>query len=178
MKKNERPQAVSVSVGLDVPVERSWEILQDFSVAHHYVPRLTGIEIVSECKSGMGAHRRVYSGKRYLEETVIEWRPPGGFTIALHKGDRPMPPFRRAEFEYRICAAQSGQTRMTLTMRVVMPGGETGKKVARWLILPLIRKNLVQVAAGAKHYYETGKAASDADRRRLADAVEVLPAST
>ena len=169
-------QQTSVWVLVDLPVTDSWELLQDFSLAHHYVPGLTDTQIVSTQKTGEGAHRRVYSGKRFLEETITRWHPGAGFVIRLHKGERPMPPFRSADFEYAINASGSRQTRVDLSMRIIMPGGAAGRFVAAKLIMPVIRKNLTQVAAGLKHFYETGEPAGDEDRSRLAGAVRVAPA--
>ena len=169
-------QQAGVSVLVEMPLADAWERLQDFSLAHNYVPGLTGTEIISSQKSGEGAHRRVYTGTRYLEETITRWNPGAGFVIKLHKGDRPMPPFRMAEFEYALSESGDRQTRVDLAMRVVMPAGALGSFLGRRLILPLVRKNLVQVAAGIKHFYETGEPAGDADRQRLAGAVTIAPA--
>lgn len=164
-------QAVTVSVPVGRSPAECWVQLQDLSVAHHYVPGLTATDIVSAHARGEGAHRRVYSGSRYLEETVTEWRENEGFTLRLHRGARPMAPFRQAEFDYVLMPAGEDRTRVALALRIEMPGGATGRCVARVLLLPAMRHRLRQVAAGLKHFYETGQPASDADRRRLAGTV-------
>jgi carbon monoxide dehydrogenase subunit G len=165
---------VAVNVLVDRPLDACWAQLRDLSVAHHYVPGLTGTDIISAKERGEGAHRRVYSRRGYLEETVTAWREGSGFTIRLHRGEKPMAPFRHAEFDYALAAAGDVQTRVTLTMRIAMPGGALGRVAARAL-LPVMRRQLRQVAAGLKHYYETGRAATDADRRRLDGAVHNGP---
>jgi hypothetical protein len=177
MQPDAAVQRESVAVLVAISVQEAWARLEDFSLAHYYVPRLTRTEIVSKRRNGEGAHRRVYSGKRFLEETITLWRPGAGFVIALHQGQKPMRPFREAEFEYAISEASPQQTRVRLEMRIVMPGGAPGRYLARKLILPVIRNNLVQVAAGIKHFYETGEPAADADRKRLAEAVDVTSAA-
>ncbi len=166
-----------VAVTLDQSAEVAWQRLADFSLAHNYVPGLTGTEIVSAQSSGPGAHRRVYTGDKYLEETVSDWREGEGYTIALHKGARPMPPFKAAEFNYQLAALGEAQTRVVLSLRFIMPLGGFGKLLGRSLLLPVMNKQLVGVAAGMKHYYETGSPASDEDRKRLADAVDIGAAS-
>lgn len=176
MSTEENPQQQSVSVLVNLPVEDSWQRLQDFSLAHNYVPKLTRTEIVSSQANGEGAHRRVYSGKRFLEETIIQWSPGEGFVIRLHKGERTMPPFKKAEFEYAISPVGTDQTKVQLSMRVLMPWGAPGRLLAGKLIMPVVSKNLLQVAAGMKHFYETGEPATDEDRKRLAGAVTVVPA--
>jgi hypothetical protein len=85
-----------------------------------------------------------------------------------------MAPFRHAAFDYTLVASGDTQTSVTLTMGIALPGGALGRVAARAL-LPVIRRQLRQVAAGLKHYYETGRAATDADRGRLAGAVHDGP---
>ncbi len=167
----------SVSVLIDISAEEAWGLLQDFSLAHNYVPGLTRTEIVSEQCTGPGAHRRVYTGRRYLEETIIGWNEGSGYVLKLHKGARPMPPLRLAEFEYELSANGSNQTRVQLDLRFIMPLGGLGQFLGARAMLPMVRKQLVLVAAGMKHFYETGEPASDSDRKRLADAVQIAPTS-
>ena len=94
-----------VSVVADLPLAQSWDKLQDFSVAHNYVPNLSKTEIVSTQRNGIGAHRRVYDEDGdYLEETITEWQEGEGFVIKLHSGEEPMMPFNRAEFSYRLAS--------------------------------------------------------------------------
>ena len=164
----------SVSVEVDVPVAQAWSILQDFSQAHNYVPNLSKTEIVSAQKNGVGAHRRVYDmDGDYLEETISEWQEGVGFIIHIHEGDEPMAPFSEISFRYHIEAAREDATAIALSMRFVMPLGSVGTAMGDWFIVPIVEDNLVQVAAGMKHYYEMGTPASDADRERLAGQVTV-----
>lgn len=171
-----KTQQASVTVLADIPMTSAWKNLQDFSLAHNYVPKLTRTEIVSQAKTGLGAHRRVYSGTQYLEETIIEWKEGEGFTIKLHKGVKPMPPFHLAEFIYALSEHSTQQTRIDLTLRFSMPLGGLGRLLGRVVILPAMRSQLRQVAAGMKHFYETGNPATNADRKRLAGTVQTAPA--
>lgn len=174
--KSNAEQYVEVSVTAEVPVAAAWNYLQDFSVAHNYVPKLSRTQVMSEALSGVGAHRRVYDLKGgYLEESIIAWHEGHGFTIKLHNEDKPLAPFKRAEFSYQLSAIAEPSTVITLRMTIEMPMGFVGSKLAKWIILPVMEKNLVQVAAGIKHYYETGLPASDEIRGKLAGAVSVSP---
>ena len=74
---------------LNMPIEEAWSKLQDFSLAHNYVPGIIKTEITTTKKNGLGASRKVYqSPKRALEETIVEWNEGTGFPIRLHKGDK------------------------------------------------------------------------------------------
>jgi hypothetical protein len=166
-------QCVTVAVTVAVPPLRAWAILSDFAVAHLYVPGLTRTEIVSAHHRGVGAHRRVYQDEEdYLEETIIEWREGSGFIIQLHQGEEVMAPFERAEFSYSIQPAPGDETAVELAMMAQMPWGTFGETLGDWFIVPILKDNLVQVAAGLKHFYETGRPATDEDRERLAGQVQ------
>ena len=169
-------QQARVSTVIELPMAQAWEKLQDFSQAHNYVPGLTDTQIVSEQSRGAGAHRRVYSGKRYLEETISDWREGSGFTIRLHKGEKPMPPFKQAEFVYQLSEESDRQTLVELTLCFTMPLGGLGRFLGSRVVTPGIHKQLIGVAAGMKHFYETGEPASNKDRARLAGAVKICPA--
>lgn len=165
---------VQVTVLADVSLNEAWAILQDFSLAHKYVPGLSATEIVSRQRSGVGAHRKVYDNDGgFIEETIIDWREGEGFVINLHEGTDPMMPFNRAEFSYQLVVRDTGQTLIVLFMDYEMPMGAFGDKLGEWFIDPFLEQNLVQVAAGMKHFYETGTAASDTDRERLMGSVQV-----
>jgi hypothetical protein len=167
-------QQARVQVQADLPVAEAWQLLSDFSLAHNYVPGLTRTEIVSAQTSGVGAHRRVYDADGdYLEETITAWEQGRGFTIRLHDGDAPMAPFEQVFFDYRLDGAGSDSTAITLSLRFAMPWGGLGAWLGDTFILPAMTSELVQVAAGMKAFYETGRPASDADRERLAPQVVV-----
>lgn len=169
-------QRAAVTVQASLSLEQAWQKLEDFSTPHNYVPGIVRTAIVSEVKKGVGAHRRVYDEDGdFLEETVIEWNDGQGFVIKLHDGDQPMAPFERAQFRYQL--AQQGQdTQIALSLAFEMPWGGFGQAIGNWIILPVMEGRLIQVAAGMKHYYETGTVATEADRERLAGGVTVLPA--
>lgn len=164
----------AVEVLVDVPVAAAWNYLQDFTLAHNYVPGLSRTEVVSAARSGLGAHRRVYDmDGDYIEETITEWREGEGFVIRLHEGDEPMAPFDEIFFTYAISPEGEDRTRVALAMDFVMPLGSVGETLGEWFILPVMEDNLVQVAAGMKHFYESGEPATDDDREREAGAVVV-----
>lgn len=172
------PLTVAVATEVALSPAAAWNRLQDFSAADKYVPGLTRTDIMSSQRSGVGAHRRVYDAEgEFLEETVTEWREGQGFTIRLHRGAEPMAPFKSAQFNYQLVPAADGNTRVELSLTALMPMGSVGATLGDWIVRPAMEEELVAVAAGLKHYYETGEPATDSDRARLAAQVEVLPAA-
>ena len=156
--------AVSASTKIQMPIEKAWEKLQDLSVAHHYVPDLERVEMLTEQRTGVGASRRVYqtSGSS-LQETVIDWQEGRGFQIELHNATF-FTPFDKAYFRYALVAAQ-GETLFTATMTYRPTYGLLGQWLGGSVLKTYIESNLTVIATSMKHYYETGVPVTDAMRK-------------
>lgn len=148
-----------------MPRAAAWEKLRDISRAHHYVPGIIRTEIVSQQPEGVGASRYVYrSEKSYIQETVTQWREGEGFTIRLHRGDRPAPPFREAWFDYQLDDHGSRQTRLTTKMGYEMPWGAVGRFLGKRMA-GVVAKTIADVAYSMTLYYESGRPTTPAALR-------------
>ncbi|MAZ88324.1 MAG: hypothetical protein CL693_11805 [Cellvibrionaceae bacterium] len=157
-----------------MPLAQAWLMLQDYSLAHNYVEGVVRTEITTEQETGLGASRKVYFNETdYNNETIVDWREGEGFTMRLHIDDKPLAPFTEASFGYHLTELNASSTRVTMTMSYQMPWGWFGEKLNHWVIEAEMQKAIPKVAAGFKHFYETGKPATDADRQRLLDAVVI-----
>jgi hypothetical protein len=150
-------QTVTGTSEIAMSREDAWAKLQDFSLAHNYVPGIIRTQIVSDNARGIGASRYVYqSEKKYVQETVEEWHEGQGFTIRLHRGDKPAPPFRSARFTYRLDDTPQGNTLLTTSLTYEMPWGRLGN----WLggkLKPFVQQTIQDVALSMKLFYETGE---------------------
>lgn len=148
-----------------IPADKAWQKLKDLSLAHNYVPGINECRITTQQKEGVGASRRVSGPQQALDETVTEWNEGRGFTIRLHKGDKPPAPFREATFTYRIDKIDDKSCKLTCTMTYEVAGI---MKLLHGLFLGnLIRNNIRDVALSMACFYETGKKPSKDDLKRL-----------
>lgn len=157
---------VTGKVIIDIPREKAWEIMQDFTSPHRYVPGLLKTEMHTEQKKGVGASRRVFKRGMALDETITEWKEGEGLTIRLHDGARPKP-FPDSYFIYRIEDAGAGKTRFTATMGYRFPLGAIGQLIDSLIVCHFVKAETRKVAVAVKHYYETGKTPTPADISRL-----------
>jgi hypothetical protein len=159
----------SHSLEMALPREAAWQKLRDLSVAHHYVPGLTGTEIRTALKEGVGASRRVFQGGgRWLDETVTEWAEGQGFEIRLHRAEQGMvAPFREASFRYWLEDAGPSRTRLVLTLSYNLRWGVFGALLERLAMGRGVRANLRDVALGLREYYLSGAPVTDARRAEL-----------
>ncbi len=150
-------QQVTAQVIIGLPREVAWAKLRDISLAHHYVPGITRTQIVTDQLEGPGASRYVYrNASNYIQETVEEWQEGEGFTLRLHRGERPAPPFQNALFRYHLADAGEGQTQLTATLTYDLPWGALG----RWLekrLRRIVEATVRDVATAMKLYYESGQ---------------------
>ena len=148
---------ISSQVMINLPLEQSWEKLKNFTSSPNYVPNLTHCELHEGPSEGVGASRRVYQKNgQHLDETIIHWQEQQGFIMRLHKGDKVAPPFKEANFRYKIKAV-GDQTEMTTTMTYELGGGLFGKVIDRLLFRIIVKGMVKKIAGNLKSFYETGQ---------------------
>ncbi|MNZ54013.1 Polyketide cyclase / dehydrase and lipid transport [compost metagenome] len=139
---------------LELPLESAWSRLRDLSLAPHYVPGLTGCEFHPGPRDGLGASRRVFMKRGFLDESVVSWQDGEGFVLRLHRSEQGPPfPFREASFRYALRAEGMGRTRLCLSLDGELCGGRLGE----WLLARALRRTVARIAGNLKAFYETGK---------------------
>lgn len=152
------PSTASTEVRIAMPPDQAWKKMCDLSKPHFYVPGLTGCQITTAQRQGIGASRRVFQKSRApMDETVIDWQEGQGFVIRLHNGDRPPMPFREARFVYRIEADGAGGTIFKPSMIYTVRGAAVGRLLDRLFLNRVICGAVRNVALNLKQYYETGR---------------------
>lgn len=152
---------------INMPIEDAWSKLQDFSLAHNYVPGIIKTEITTEKKNGVGASRKVYQSKtRALEETIIEWNEGKGFKIRLHKGDKDAP-FKGAFFKYELMSEAGDKTKLVTTMGYTPPLLKVGELLDKAFLNKVITGVIKDVSLSLKHYYETGEPTTPKQLKKL-----------
>lgn len=154
------------TVTIDMPQAKAWQIMQDFTAPHKYVPGLLKTEMHTEQTKGVGASRRVFKKMMALDETITEWSEGEGFKIRLHDGDKSKP-FPDAYFIYKIADAGNDKTHFTATMGYRFPLGVFGQLIDNLIVSRIVDGEIRDVALAVKHYYETGATPTAADIKRL-----------
>ena len=60
---------------IDLPPEQVWGVLGDFGAIASWAPNVDHSCLLTECTEGIGAVRRVQSGRVTLRESVKAWEP-------------------------------------------------------------------------------------------------------
>ncbi len=148
----------SYRIPVNLSPEQTWAKLSDFSLAIHYVPGLTSLEMLTEQHSGLGASREVSTGgKVTIQETVVSWEDMKGFSLRLHRGeDGPVPPMTEAYYDYGM-EVVDGQVYLSNAMRYTVGLGLVGRCL-NWLAIGKVIAGSVRDSTIAqKLYYESGE---------------------
>lgn len=154
------------TIEINLPIDKCWEKMQDFSIAHHYVPGLIDSKVLTKQTSGVGASRRVFKKMMALDETIIDWQEGEGFTIRLHDGDKDKP-LPQSTFSYALKAKDDNTTYFTGSMSYGFPLGGFGVLISRYLVLPFVQKEISDVVFAVKYFYETGERATSAILKKM-----------
>jgi carbon monoxide dehydrogenase subunit G len=163
----------SSRVLIKLPRDRAWALLQDLTLAHHYVPGVLRCELHGEQRHGVGASRRVHQKMgRWMDETVTEWSEGSGFVIRLHRENKgPAAPFKKAQFRYRLEDAGHGQTALTTSLMFDMRWGGFGRLLYRRLMAGAFRGIIRTISLNMKAYYESraGEPVNHADTQAVGE---------
>lgn len=153
------------TIYLDMPREKAWEKLRDFTLAPNYVPGVDAVEITTEKKEGVGASRRVLPKR--MDETVVEWNEGYGFLLRLHNGDNgPPAPFREAGFRYAMEDA-GNRTKFTMALMYTMRMGGFGRLLDKLFVGRFVMGAVRDVAISLKYFFETGEPVTPAILKQL-----------
>jgi hypothetical protein len=146
---------VTARAPIPLPMEVCWEKLRDLSRAVNYVPGLSGCVVTTELQEGVGASRCVTTRQfGDMDETVVSWDEGKGFTIRLHKGDKPATPFREATFRYALEPADGGCEIVT-SMTYQLGFGPLGALLDALVLRRVSRSNVRKVAVALAEHYVT-----------------------
>lgn len=146
---------VSAESILAMPRLHAWAKLTDLTLAKEYVPGVTDIQITTPECHGVGASRKVFcKGRPPLDETIVDWEEGHGFTVRLHQGDKPSPPFKSARFIYRLDDAPQGQTRVTTSMIYELPSGVRWRLLDALIMRRATKRTVQTISRNLKRVYE------------------------
>ena len=153
-----RSHEASAEVIIRMSRDKAWELLQDFSIAHNYVPGVIKTEITTERKHGIGASRKVFQTEtKAIDETIEEWNEGYGFLLRLHRNNaRPPFPFKHAWFRYSI-SDDGIDTRLNTSLIYTVRWGLIGQMLDYVLLNRIIKGKIRDVALSMKAYYESGE---------------------
>lgn len=141
---------------INLPIEKAWDILGDFSNVHKVHPLVGSVEQKSRNDRGLDAKRtcNLYSGQSVTEQ-IKKWdEEKHEYTIHLVEGNLPV---KSVIATLKAESAGEGKTKLIGDMDMVAKYGPLGKLMEMFLFKPQFGKAVGNLFAGIEHYATTGK---------------------
>lgn len=142
---------------IDLPVDRAWEIVSDFSHVYHVHPLVETVDQVTpEQDRGVGAIRQcnMYDGHKAVEK-IVEW-DEANHTYTIHLIDTDLP-MKSVKATLTVEDAGNGQSKLLAHMDLKAKFGILGKIMERLVMKPQLGGAIGNLFAGVEEYSKTGK---------------------
>ena len=142
---------------INLPVDRAWEILSDYSNVHHIHPLVKTVDQITPDKDrGVGAVRQcnMYDGHKAVEK-IIEWDEENrSYKVELIDTDMPM---KSVIASLAVEDAGAGKTKLVAKMQVKAKYGVLGKAMEYLVMKPQLGGAVGNLFAGVEEYSKTGR---------------------
>lgn len=134
-------------MAIDRPAAEVWAVLADFDEISSWAPNVDHSCLTTSVASGVGATRRIQSGRNTVLETVIEWEPERGLAYSITG----LPPVIRSVTNTWRLDDLGGTTEVTLTSEVDA-GPRPPQHVVARIVGRVLAKASQQMLTGLEHH--------------------------
>ncbi len=146
---------VERSVTIAATPHEVWSVLSDFGAISAWAPNVDHSCLLSDRTHGMGATRRIQTGRATVVETVDEWEPGSMLSYSITG----LPSVIRSAVNTWRLEADADATRVTLTTEV-----DAGPRPPQQVVARLVGKRFAsasdQMTAGLTRHVEQRKQAA------------------
>jgi len=139
---------------VNIPAEKIWSILEDYSSVARFAPTIKSSPIVSDIKSGVGAKRRcTFNDGSSLVEEITEYTQGEGFRMDMSEHSMPL---KSMQAEMRVKPIDDNSSELYMSADFVVKGGSLGRVVGALVMRPVMKGVFKKVMKGLAYYCETG----------------------
>jgi len=99
---------------IEAPPGRVWDVLADYGAIASWAPNVDHSCLLTECADGVGAVRRIQTGRTTLREVVKTWEPSASLSYRIIG----LPPIVRSVTNTWRLAGSGDTTTVTLTSQI------------------------------------------------------------
>ena len=119
---------------IDAPPDRVWDVLADYGAIASWAPNVDHSCLLTERADGVGAVRRIQTGRTTLREEVEAWEPGASLSYRIIG----LPPIVRSATNTWRLTGSGGSTTVTLTSEV-----DCGPRPPQQVIARVVSRRLV-----------------------------------
>ena len=146
---------VEIDRRIPAPAARVWAALSDYQGVHKFNPFVEKAELLTPQACGLGAERecRMYGGKDFVHERIVEWSEGRSFAVDIVASSMPL---ASARVRISVDPLGSDASRVTFATRYQPKFGLLGRLMdvvmLRWMMRRMGRKLLL----GLEDHLRTG----------------------
>jgi len=146
---------IEKTIKVNVPAEKIWQVLEDFSTVENFAATITSSPIVGDVKSGLGAKRKcTFNDGSSLVEEIIEFNQGQGYKMELSEYSYPL---KSMFAEMRVTAIDASTSELFMSSDFIVKGGPLGWLMGTLLMSPMMKGVFKKVMSGLAYYAVTGK---------------------
>ncbi|MDC5851712.1 SRPBCC family protein [Vibrio europaeus] len=143
------------TITLNVPAEKVWRVLSDFSSVERFAPTIKSSPIVGDKHSGLGAKRLcTFQDGSSLVEEIIDFDEGRGFKMSVAEHSLPL---THMQAEMKVAKVDENRSQVYMSTEFVVKGGIFGKIMGHVIMRPVMKSVFTKVITGLAYHSETGK---------------------
>jgi len=143
------------SIKVNLPAEKIWQVLADFSSVEKFATTIESSPVVSEITSGLGAKRLcTFKDGSSLVEEIIEFQEGQSFKMELSEYSLPLKSMRA---EMGVKAIDDNSSEIYMSADFVVKGGPFGWLLGQLVMRPVMKGVFKKVMTGLAYHCATGE---------------------
>lgn len=140
---------------VNLPADKLWAILADFSSVEHFAATIKSSPIVGDIQSGLGAKRCcTFNDGSSLVEEIIEFQDGQGFKMELSEHSLPL---KSMFAEMKVTAIDANSSEVYMSADFVVKGSPLGWIMGHLIMRPVMKGVFKKLMSGLAYYRETGE---------------------
>lgn len=150
---NKKKNTVTLSININAPAQRVWEVISDYGNAQVYNPLVKNVTLLSNNDRGVCAKRRCeFHDESSVVEEVSLWIEEKGFTVNLTETSMPL---ESAKIHIRVNPKNLFSSDVEMEMNYVVKFGLFGQLLDKIILHRKISQMFNKVLRGLVHYITT-----------------------
>mgnify|MGYP000039692204 FL=1 len=142
------------SIKVNVPAEKIWQILADFSSVEKFATTIDSSPIVGDITSGLGAKRLcTFNDGSSLVEEIIDYQEGQGFKMELSEFSIPL---KEMQAHMGVKEIDTNSSEIYMSADFVVKGGALGWLLGHLVMRPVMKGVFKKLMSGLAYHCVTG----------------------
>lgn len=147
------------SIKVNIPAEKVWQVLDDYSGIEKFAMTIKASTSVNEIATGLGAKRKcTFNDGSSLVEEITNYQAGQGYDMDISEHSIPL---KSMQASMKVKAIDEYTSEITMSADFVVKGGPFGWLMGQLLMRPVMKAIFKKVMTGLAYHCETGELVAD-----------------